>query len=72
MSEPSPGALEQKAREFIATLQASVKVRRYAEAYLDHLLRGGPEPEEFKVGQGQPSFHYLRMRINRLLNEEDT
>ena len=69
MSEPLPAAVEQKARQFIAALQASVKVRRYAEAYLDHLLRSEPEPQEFKVGQGQPSFSYLRRRIDRIVNE---
>ena len=69
MSEPLPAAGELKAREFIAALQASVKVRRYAEAYLDHLLRREPEPQEFKVGQGQPSFSYLRHKIDRIVNE---
>jgi hypothetical protein len=69
MSEPFPAAVEQKAKDFIAALQASVKVRRYAEAYLDHLLRSEPEPQEFKVGQGQPSFSYLRRRIDRILSE---
>ena len=49
-----------------------MKVRRYAEAYLDHLLADAPEPPEFKVGQGQPSFSYLRKRIDRILNEQDT
>jgi len=72
MSEQYPSAVEQKARRFIDTLQASVKVRRYAKAYLDHLLRSEPEPPEFKVGQGQPSFSYLRRRIDRILNEQDT
>jgi len=72
MSDPFPAAVEQKAREFVAALQASVKVGRYAEAYLDHLLRSEPEPQEFKVGQGQPSFSYLRRRIDRILNEQDT
>ena len=65
-------AVEQKARDFIGALTASVKVRRYAEAYLDHLLADAPEPPEFKAGQGQPSFSYLRKRIDRLLNEQDT
>jgi hypothetical protein len=69
MSEPFPAAVEQKAKDFIAALQASVKVRRYAEAYLDHLLRSEPEPQEFKVGQGQPSFSYLRHKIDRIVNE---
>ena len=69
MSEPFPAAVEQKAREFVAALQASVKVRRYAEAYLAHLLRGEPEPQEFKVGQGQPSFSYLRKKIDRIVSE---
>jgi hypothetical protein len=41
----------------------SVKVRRYAEAYLHHVAHGGLEPKEFKAGQGQPSFSYLRMEI---------
>jgi hypothetical protein len=72
MSEPFPDAPEQKARAFIGALRASVKVRRYADAYLDHLLRSEPEPPEFKAGQGQPSFSYLRMRIDRILNEQDT
>jgi hypothetical protein len=68
MNEPFPAALEQKAREFVSTLKASVKVRRYAEAYLDHVAHDGPEPQEFKVGQGQPSFSYMRLRI---LNGDD-
>jgi hypothetical protein len=72
MSELYPAAVEQKAKDFIAALKASVKVRRYAEAYLDHLLSSEPEPQEFKVGQGQPSFSYLRRRIDRILNEQDT
>ena len=72
MSEPFHAAVEQKAKEFIAALKASVKVRRYAEAYLDHLLRSEPAPEEFKAGQGQPSLSYLRRRIDRILNEQDT
>jgi hypothetical protein len=72
MSDQFTAAVEQKAREFVATLQASVKVRRYAEGYLGHLLRGEPEPQEFKAGQGQPSFSYLRRRIDRILNEQDT
>ena len=72
MSEAFPSNVQQKAREFIGALKASVKVRRYAEAYLDHLLGGGPEPQEFKVGQGQPSFGYVRRRIDRILNEQDT
>ena len=72
MSEPFPVVVKKKAKDFITTLKASVQVRRYAEAYLDHLLQGGPEPQEFKVGQGQPSFSYLRRRIDRILNEQDT
>ena len=72
MSESIPAAVEQKARDFIGALKASVKVRRYAEAYLDHLLGHAPEPPEFKAGQGQPSFSYLRRRIDRILNEQDT
>jgi hypothetical protein len=71
MNEPFPAGLEQKVREFISSLKASVKVRRYAEAYLDHVAHAGPEPQEFKVGQGQPSFSYLRMRIDRILNGDD-
>ena len=71
MSDPFPAAVAQKAREFVAALQASVKVKRYAEAYLDHLLQSEPEPQEFKAGQGQPSFSYLRRRIDRILNEQD-
>ncbi len=46
-------------------------MRRYAEAYLDHVAHGGPEPQEFKAGQGQPSFSYLQMRIDRILNGDD-
>src|SRR5260370_37757926 len=72
MSEHYPAAVEQVAKDFIAALKASVPVRRYAAAYLDHLLQGGPEPQEFKVEQGQPSFGYLRRRIDRILNEQDT
>jgi hypothetical protein len=71
MTEPFPAALEQKVRDFIDALKASVKVRRYAQAYLEHVTHGGPEPQEFKVGQGQPSFSYLRMRIDRILNGDD-
>jgi hypothetical protein len=71
MSDQFSAAVKQKAKDFVAALQASVKVRRYAEAYLDHLLRNEPEPQEFKVGQGQPSFSYLRRRIDRILNEQD-
>jgi len=72
MSEPYPAPVERKAKDFIAALKASVMVKRYAEAYLDHLIRSEPEPQEFKVGQGQPSFSYLRRRIDRILNEQDT
>jgi hypothetical protein len=72
MSEPFPAELEEKARAFIGSLKASLKVRRYAEAYLSHLVRGEPEPAEFKAGQGQPSFTYLRMRLTRIVNGEDT
>jgi hypothetical protein len=72
MSEPFPAELEEKAREFIGSLKASLKVRRYAEAYLNHLVRDEPEPREFKAGLGQPSFNYLRMRIQRIVNGEDT
>jgi hypothetical protein len=71
MTDPLPEAPEQKARAFIGALKASVKVRRYAEAYLDHLLRAEPEPEEFKVGQGQPSFSYMRMKIGRIMDGQD-
>jgi len=39
MSDSFPAAVEQKAREFVAALQASVKVRRYAEA--PRCLSGG-------------------------------
>ena len=67
MSDQFSAAVQRKAREFVATLQASVKVRRYAEAYLEHLLRGEPQPQEFKVGQGQPSFSYLRRQIDQIL-----
>jgi hypothetical protein len=71
MSEPFPDALQRKVRDFIGTLKASVKVRRYAEAYLEHVAHDGPEPQEFKVGFGQPSFSYMRMRIDRILNGDD-
>jgi hypothetical protein len=71
MTGPFPAALEQKVRDFISALKASLKARRYAEAYLGHVAHGGPEPQEFKVGQGQPSFSYLRMRIERILNGDD-
>ncbi len=71
MTEPFPAALEQKAKEFISSLRASLKVRRYAVAFLDHVAHGGPVPQEFKAGQGQPSFSYLRMRIDRILNGDD-
>ena len=53
MSEGFPAAVQQKAREFIGAIKASARVRRYAEAYLDHLLGEGPEPQEFKIGQGR-------------------
>ena len=72
MSEQYTAAVRRKAREFVAALQASVKVKRYAEACLDHLVRSEPEPQEFKAGQGQPSFSYLRRRIDRILSEQDT
>jgi hypothetical protein len=72
MSEHYPAVVKQKAKDFIAALKASVKVRRYAEAYLDNLIDSGPAPQEFKVGQGQPSFSFLRRRIDRILNEQDT
>jgi hypothetical protein len=72
MNEQYPADVQQKAKDFIAALKASVQVRRYAEAYLDHLINNEPEPQEFKVGQGQPSFSFLRRRIDRLLNEQDT
>ena len=72
MSRPFPDELVQQARDFIGSLKASLKVRRYAEAYLEHLVRGEPEPQEFKAGHGQPSFNYLRMRIKRIVNGEDT
>jgi hypothetical protein len=52
LTEPYPAALEQKVRDFIAALRASVKVRRYAEVYLDHVARDGPEPREFEVDTG--------------------
>jgi len=71
MSDLFTPAVAQKAREYVAALQASVMVRRYAEAYLDHQLRSEPEPQEFKTGQGQPSFSYLRRRIDRILDEQD-
>jgi hypothetical protein len=71
MTEPFPAVLEQKVRDFIGKLKASVKVRRYAEAYLDHVAHGGPAPQEFKVGFGQPSFSYMRLRIDRILNGND-
>ena len=69
MSEQYPVAVQQKAKDFITGLKASVMVRRYAEAYLDHLVNSEPEPQEFKVGQGQPSFTFLRRRIDSILNE---
>jgi hypothetical protein len=72
MSEPYSAALEQKAKDYIAALKVSVIMRRYAEASLYHLINSEPEPQEFKVGQGQPSFSYLRRRIDRILNEQDT
>ncbi len=71
MTEPFPATLEQKAKEFIGSRRASVKVRRYAEAFLDHGAHGGPEPQESKAGQGQPSFSYLRMRSIRIQNGDD-
>jgi len=72
MSEQYSAAVQQNARDFITALKASVMVRRYAEAYMDHLVNGEAEPQEFKVGQGQPSFSFLRRKIERLLNEQDT
>jgi hypothetical protein len=71
VADPFPAALVQKSRDFIGTLKASLKVRRHAEAYLDHVPHGGPEPQEFKAGFGHPSFSYLRMRIDRILNGDD-
>jgi hypothetical protein len=58
--------------EQVHRLLTAAALRRYAEAYLDHFLGDGPEPQEFKVGQGRPSFSYLRRRIARILNEQDT
>jgi hypothetical protein len=72
MSERFPIELERNAKAFISSLKANVKVRCYAEAYLSHLVRDEPEPQEFKTGHGQPSFSYLRLRIKRLVNGEDT
>jgi hypothetical protein len=72
MGERFPVELERRAKTFIGSLKASVKVRRYAEAYLNHLIRDEPEPQEFKTGHGQPSFSYLRLKIKRLVNGEDT
>jgi hypothetical protein len=71
VTEPFPAALEEKVRDFIATLNASVKARRFAEAFLDHAAHGGPEPQEFKLGHGQPCLSYLRLRIERVLNGDD-
>jgi hypothetical protein len=71
MIEPSDAEAEEKAKAFIASLNASLKVRRYAEAYLDHLLHDAPEPAEFKAGQGQPAFRMIRMRIDRILGGQD-
>ena len=71
MIEPSTDDAEEKAKAFIASLNASLKVRRYAEAYLEHLLHDGPEPAEVKVGQGQPAFRMIRMRIDRILSGQD-
>jgi hypothetical protein len=71
MIEPFTDDAEEKAKAFISSLKASLKVRRYAEAYLDHLLHDGPEPTEVKVGQGQPAFRMIRMRIDRILGGED-
>jgi hypothetical protein len=48
-----------------------VRVRRYAEAYLEHVAHGGPEPQEFEAGVGQPSFSYLRVHIDGVLNGGD-
>ena len=45
MSEAYPAELEQKARDFIGSLKASLKVRRFAEAYLEHLTVGGGLPD---------------------------
>ncbi len=67
MTEPFPTDPEQRVGDFIRALRASVKVRRYAEAYLDRVAHGGSEPREFKVAHGQPSFSYLQMRIDRIL-----
>jgi len=62
----SPPPWSRRRDIFIGALQASVKVRRYAEAYLDHLLADAPEPAEFQGGaRGKPSFSYLRRRIER-------
>lgn len=71
MIEPSSADAEEKAKAFIASLNASLKVRRYAEAYLDHLLHDAPEPAEAKVGQGQPAYRTIRMRIDRILSGQD-
>jgi hypothetical protein len=71
MAEAAAEGAEEKAKAFIASLNASLKVRRYAEAYLEHLLHDAPEPAEFKAGQGQPAFRTIRMRIDRILSGQD-
>jgi hypothetical protein len=71
MPESSADDAEEKAKAYIATLNASLKVRRYAEAYLDHVLHDGPEPQEVKVGQGQPAYRTIRMRIDRIVSGQD-
>jgi hypothetical protein len=72
MSEPFSTEPEQNTRVFIGLPKASVKMRRYAEVYLSHLLRDGPEPPDFKTGHRPPSFSYVRLRIKRIGNGEDT
>lgn len=71
MAESTDAEAEEKAKAYIASLNASLKVRRYAEAYLDHVLHEGSEPAEVKVGQGQPAFRTIRMRIDRILSGQD-
>jgi hypothetical protein len=50
VTEPFPAALQEKVRDFIATLKASMKVRRFAEAYLDHVARGGTRASRVQSG----------------------
>jgi len=54
MTDPFTAAVERKARDFVAALQASLKVRRYAEAYptWTTCYEANPSRKSSKRGKG--------------------